>query len=484
MAHRSLLKLVLLSLLPVAVIFTSLEMGARVYEHVDQTLEGAELARRDHEILVYVYGESTVAGLPIPEVGFVRQMAYHAARRYPGTKVRFVNLGRPGIDSARLRAIFEATIGNRPDFAILLCGHNEYLSLELPPFRQPFALVRVASRAVGRLSRVLRPPELMPERLYPADRASPTFRRKASIYVENMTAMVHAARAKGVPVMLGTLPSNLRDWPPVFRRLVRSVPDASYEPAMTEGLAAAERGDAAALRSVVMAREPRDAEDPMFRFLRGRLRLLDGDAARALEDLRYARDSDPFPWRASSTFNEHIRTLARDERTLFADLEEAVRAGGIPGFDLVTDNCHPTPEAGFRMAMALLKEAEHARILPAPAADDRSLSTFLADAGFASGTPLRLRYLLTNGTYVMKTPFFHFPIARRIFEQAAVESPKSWEVHANLATILLFEGRKDEGVEHLRLATELHGRPLDVANRAATPYLKEAVEAAGVRLAP
>jgi lysophospholipase L1-like esterase len=479
---------VVFALIPTIVVLLVLETAARLFERSDRDArERAEqtaepnLARRGHEILVYVYGESTVYGLPVPEVGLVKQMQHYASRRYPGTDVRFVNLGRKGVDSEGLLDLVEATIGMHPDLAIVLCGHNEFLHAQ--PRKRIVgglvswsATVRVASRLIVRTWPGLRTAEILPDHVVGIDRDSALFKNGQRHYFDDMTAIVRAARDADVPVLLGTLPSNLRDWPPVFRRLLRPDGDPADVNAMEAALAAANRNDAAGLRSFVAGPAARHPDDPMFRFLRGRLRLLEGDTAGAVSDLVFARDEDPLPWRVSSTFNDFVRKLARDEHTPFADLDEEMRAGGVPGFELVADNCHPTPEGARRMALALLGATERAGILPAPGPDACELSAFLTAAGFVPGSALRLRWLLENGKYMMRSPDMNFVAAHAVFDRAVRESPRSWEAHANLATMLLIEGRRAEGMAAFGQATELHGAPLDVSDREALPYLYEALQ--------
>ena len=217
--------------------------------------------------------------------------------------------------------------------------------------------------------------------------------------------------------------------------------------------------------------------DPMVRFLQGRLRLAKGDRSGALGDFVFARDEDPFPCRVSSTFNASLRGIAADAHVPFVDLQEAL-GDDLPGADLFGDNCHPTPEGARRMALALLRAAERAGLLPAPATDaEPAVEEFLAAAGCVSGSHLRLRMLLENGKYAMRRPFYHYPIAERFLRQAVREYQQSWEVHANLATALLLQRKIDGGFDELRCAEALHGGPLDLTDVETLPYLKVTLDA-------
>jgi lysophospholipase L1-like esterase len=451
--------------------------------------EAGELRRRGDETLIYVYGESTVWGIPVPEIGLVAQMQFYAARRHPGRAVRVVNLGVRSADSSQIRDLVERTIGNRPDLAVVLCGHNEFVR---PPGEEPLdgalrrsELAKAVHRVVSRASVSMGSPPVPPGRNAPVARSADFVAGRDARYRRNMTAVVSAAREERVPLVLATLPSNLRDWPPVFRRLAPADGDLArqdaYENAMLEALAADERRDVGALRAFVSAREAEFADDAMFLFLGGRLRFADGDGAGALADLTRARDVDPIPSRMSSSFLEFVRTLAREERTLFADLEAATADGTIPGADVIADNCHPTPEGARRMAAALLRTAEIAGVLPGPAADAWPLEDFLRDVGYAPGSSLRLRYLVFNGQYAMRRPLYHYGVAARYLDAAVAEFPSAWVAHANLATLHLLTGDVDAGKRELDRAQALRGRPLDLADRETVPYLGEILEARGMR---
>src|SRR6185295_3935070 len=120
-------------------------------------------------------------------------------------------------------------IGMRPDLAIVLCGHNEYLRAA-PQGRvagalSRIAMARVASKFAARMWPGLRTREVLPNRVAGVDRAGDYFRKKRALYFDDMRAVVRAAKDADVPILLGTLPCNLREWPPVFRRLDRPADD-------------------------------------------------------------------------------------------------------------------------------------------------------------------------------------------------------------------------------------------------------------------
>ena len=472
-------KRIVFAAIPILAALVVLEIAARIYESVtrDQValVDAAEIRRREGEILVYVYGESTVWGSPLTEIGLVAQMQYLADLRNPVRPVRILNLGVPGIDSARLAEFIGDTIGNRPDLAIVVCGHNEFLrptvKRQAPRLLRFSAIARIASDVAARSALALT--DSTPEGLTkPLDRADPAFRLREEVYDENMAVIVEAVREQGVPLLLASPASNLRDWAPVFRRLARAGADDGYEASMERALAADAAGDIEAVRSCVETWQERAPGDAMVRFLQGRTRLAKGDRSGALADFLFARDHDPIPHRMTSVLRASLRRIADSARVPLVDLEQAL-LDDLPGFDLVVDNCHPTPEGARRMALAILRGAEGAGLLPTPAVDaSPPVDRFLAAAGCVHGSPLRHRLHLSNGKHAMRRPLYYYTLAERHFRQAVLEFPQSWEAHANLATSLLGQRRAEEGLEELRLAESLHGGPLDLTDVETLPFLK------------
>jgi tetratricopeptide (TPR) repeat protein len=187
-------------------------------------------------------------------------------------------------------------------------------------------------------------------------------------YEFSIQSMVTAAQDKDVPVVLVTVPVNLRDWRP----------NVSYQPLMGETLANWKHqyrngrrlltlGDAAgAVQAFSIATQlsPLHAES---HFMLGLAleELHDYDAA----FLAYskARDLDHNPFRAPSDFNQILRRIAsRSENVSLADAEGAFQAASAPlppGFDLFLDYVHPTKRGNLLVAQAVYDEIVKHRII-------------------------------------------------------------------------------------------------------------------------
>ncbi len=156
--------------------------------------------------------------------------------------------------------------------------------------------------------------------------------------------MVTAAQEKGVPVVLVTVPVNLRDWRP----------NVSYQPLAGETLANWEqqyrngrrllwRGDAAgAVQSFSTATQlsPLHAE-PHFMLGLALEALHDYDAA--FQAYSRARDLDHNPFRAPSDLNRILRRIAGQSGNVsLADAEQVFRDGTAPlapGFEPLLRLC-------------------------------------------------------------------------------------------------------------------------------------------------
>jgi tetratricopeptide (TPR) repeat protein len=296
-------------------------------------------------------------------------------------------------------------------------------------------------------------------------------------YERNTRAIALLAAERGVPLILTTAPANLADWPPVHRWLR----DDAYQRGVAEIQAQIARGDLAAAEAALAGLAAAYPGDAMVAFLGGRLALARGEWSRARAAFDVARDGDPMPWRALGRFNDHLRRIAQRDGVFLADLDAAFRRTarrGMVGFDLVADNCHPTPLGSALIARELLQVMAEHRLgidslegLPelAPQRD-----RFLAEAHRAR-PDAELAYLGANGRFAMKWPFTLFDVSAAYFERALAIAPDDETAWANLATLAILEGRTEEGRVRLERATALRGGALDRWDRNATPYLPEAL---------
>ena len=137
----------LLALTSTLVTLGLLEGASRVYLHVRPERAGA--ADWDTDSLapppappgafrIFLYGGSTVAGTPLVEYSFARQLEFWLHRLAPQRAFQVVNYGAPGKPTEFAKLELERTIDARPDLVIVHSLHNEFLG-----WRPPSASKRV-----------------------------------------------------------------------------------------------------------------------------------------------------------------------------------------------------------------------------------------------------------------------------------------------------------------------------------------------------
>jgi len=160
---------------------------------------------------------------------------------------------------------------------------------------------------------------------------------------------------------------------------------------------------------------------------------------------------------------------------------------GLVGFDLVCDNCHPTPFGNALIARAIAGVMAREGWLLSPGAAAGDAQRWIERAERRIGGPeargrARVRWLLSNAIYAMKTPFYNFAAARDYLEKGRAAAPGDWRIYANLGVLWLLEGDAARGQRELSRATRLKGSALDPEDRRFVPYLAEALKEAAVRL--
>ena len=366
-------------------IFEKVEMDGKVYYRVTHPEAYAvynlmyPVRKEPNTIRIFCLGSSASAGWPHPpdeRYSNYLQLALNAA--LPSRKVEVLNVSAHAWASYRQRYIFDDIINHDPDLLILYAGNNEFLE---PRNYVSSTLSRWSQSAVSRLRlfRLLntiiskRPhdrPILSGEKLQHGDydqwskieqvaldlRKKPDqFAMVKEHYRFSMEYMVSEAHRRRIPVILLTVPSNLRDWEP----------NASYNHLTGDALARWHdvylRGRAHLLRG-----EYTQAIDAFLAALR-----LESDhghsyyfLARAMSQTKQkddaytyymnAKDADYNPFRAHSSLNDILRTISRRySNTHLIDLVESFRKAsstGVPGFDLFLDYCHPTKKGNLLIA--------------------------------------------------------------------------------------------------------------------------------------
>jgi tetratricopeptide (TPR) repeat protein len=307
----------------------------------------------DRAFRVFVLGESAAAGFPYPRnVTFSRLLRDALRDVLPGDSVEVVNLGIAATNSFAMLDIASEVADQRPNAVLIYAGHNEYygalgaasrvsvpgggsgvrLYLRLLRMRSMLALRNAVaairkrdSSSEDNLEAASLMEVLARDRQVPLESA--TYRRGASQFQTNLESIVRVFTRDGIPVLIASIASNLRDQPPF----------------------------AAAANSV------RGGADSAFQL--ARVDLANGDTTTAALLFGRARDLDVVRFRAPGEFNQIVRGVSALNGAAYVPVAEAFAAAspaGIPGSNLFLEHVHPTRHGQALIArvffQTLLKE--------------------------------------------------------------------------------------------------------------------------------
>ncbi len=148
-------------------------------------------------------------------------------------------------------------------------------------------------------------------------------------YASNLEKILQKFRDRGVPVLISSLVSNLKDHPPFY---------------------SIETGD-------------HPSADQMFE--RAKTEYRDAKFDDALKSFRYARDLDALRFRAPAAMNEIIREKAEAYGAYYVPMKEKMSGraeNGIIGSDLMLEHLHPNSEGYFLMGQTFFESLMEANL--------------------------------------------------------------------------------------------------------------------------
>ena len=317
------------------------------------------LARKPaHSMRIFVLGESSAAGFPYPHNGtFARVLKDALTDILPSDTVEVVNMGMAATNSYTIFDIASDIIDQHPDAVLIYGGHNEYygalgagsteslgsspsfVRLYLSAQRlKTFVLLRNAVngllRAVrgGRSANDISADATRMESVVATQRIvlnDKTYLRGVAQYESNLRTAAKKFRDAGIPVFIGSTPSNLRDQSPFGPSLVP--PDSG----------ATHVFDSAKL-------------------------VLKSDSVRAASMFAHARDLDVVRFRAPGEFQSVVERVARETKSVYVPASEGFAAQAayrIPGSDLFLEHVHPNQTGYVLLARMYFSALEHANFL-------------------------------------------------------------------------------------------------------------------------
>lgn len=347
---------------------------------------------------VFVLGESAAMGDPDFKFGLPRMLEVLLREHYPGRKIEVVNAALVAINSNVILPIARDCAKRQGDLWVIYMGNNEIIgpfgSASVFGARAPaLALVRAGlwlkTLRLGQLFdsgvRWLRHSgepslewggmEMMADQKVAHD--SPATQRVYRHFERNLSDMLAVAAQVRVPVVLCTVPTNLKDCAPfasLHTATLGPTALAQWDAAYQAGVSSQGQGN---LKQAEAAYEQAGRIDRKFAelaFRQAECCRLPEQQADAAAYYGQARDWDALQFRADSEVNEIIRrtSAAFSGRGIaLVDAEKIFATNspqGLVGSQYFYEHVHLTPEGNYLLARAVAEQAARA-LSPGPGDD-------------------------------------------------------------------------------------------------------------------
>jgi tetratricopeptide (TPR) repeat protein len=394
-----------------------------------------EVKKPANTFRIFVFGESAAMGDPDPTFGAWRYLQVLLSERFPSTHFEVICVAMTAINSHVILPIARECAKRDGDLWIIYMGNNEMVG--------PFGAATVfGSRAAGidliRASITLKAtrdgqlldslvrrwgPSSAPQTWGGLDMFKenqlryddPKRLRAYDNFKQNLNDILRAGQNAGVPIILSTVGSNLKDCAP-FGSLhsggLKNIQLDEWDGLYQEGIALESSGD---YRGALSKYEQAAAIDPQYadlHFRAGSCQLALTNDDLALGEFELARDDDTLAFRADSRINRIIEDAAEANTgrgVYFLDAFKALAQSSpanIPGNELFYEHVHLNFDGNYLLGRAFAEQT--LKLLPKSIlAQGKSewASAELCDRRLAVTPWDRYRVWQENYTRVSEPPF-------------------------------------------------------------------------------
>ena len=346
-------------------------------------------------IRIFVMGESAAMGDPQPRFGLPRMLEVLLRQRFPGRQIDVVNASMVAINSHVVLPIARECARRDADLWVVYMGNNEMIGpfgciskfgAQAPPrifIKASLALKatrvgQVMDAVLHRVRRGRQAREWEGMSLWKDQQIHPDAKSTARVYEHferNLRAILNAGRRAGVPIVLCTVATNIKDCAP-FKSVhgAACAPDdlQTWRAAYDQGLALERQGSFAEAFASYQRALTIDRQFAELCFRAARCALALGNAAEAQLLFREARDRDALQFRTDSRINDIIRQCAvsyRGRGVSLLDAEELLGTASqsnLAGNEFFYEHVHLNPAGNHLLARAIADRAAHALALGSP----------------------------------------------------------------------------------------------------------------------
>ncbi len=297
------------------------------------TRDSFDKIKNSNSFRVFVLGESSTAGFPYsPNGTFSKYLKKRLLLNYPNKKIEVVNLSMAAINSYALLDLIPGIIDQKPDLIIIYAGHNEYYGalgvasnesfgnsqavVKLMLYLNRFKIVELVRNFLFRATSLFKSDvaesgtlmqRMVKDQLIPLD--SKMYYDGINQFRNNLDDIFNMTSNESIPVIIGTLASNLKDQKPFISS------STNNHPAATDIYNKAEK---------ILSEKKIKEADSLF---------------------RYAKELDLLRFRSPHKLNFVIKELSKKYNYTVADIDSifnSLSPDGILGDNLMSDHLHPT----------------------------------------------------------------------------------------------------------------------------------------------
>jgi lysophospholipase L1-like esterase len=315
-----------------------------------------DIHKKANAFRVFVLGGSSAEGFPYSPMGsFSRYIRRRLELVYPNTPVEVINIGMTAINSYTLLDFLPGVLDQKPDLILIYAGHNEYYGAlgvgSIESYGSSRTLIRLMLHLNDlRITQLVRNSLHWVSPLFSSGNNTPSgtlmsimaknkyillnsklFDEGIEQFRANMTDILKMIKDKGVPVIFGSLISNLKDQKPFI-----SVNTPGYKTA-----------------------------DQVYEDAGNELKNNQFTKADSL--FKLAKDLDALRFRAPEKMNKIIDDLGNEFHDAVVPVDSvfaSVSPNGIVGDNLIVDHLHPNVKGYQLMGKAFYNCMEKEGYLP------------------------------------------------------------------------------------------------------------------------
>ncbi len=347
---------------------------------------------------VFCLGSSTMASFPYELNARVSSLLQDRLQlMYPDKTVEVINAGMAAINSYAAVEFTRELAQYEPDLFVMYLGHNEFygalgvgstqslgqnrslvrLYLRLQKFRT-FMLLRRLIVAVRQslpnntqapASRQTLMEGMAAEKTIPFE--SEMYRRGLAQFRDNLAEVLAIANRQRVPIIVGTLVSNIRDMAPFASEDAPNLPaeqTRQWQRLFEQAWQLQRQQNYAEAKRLFQQAAAIDSASALLHFRLGQTHEALGESDAARKSFESARDLDLLRFRAPGEFNKIIREICQKFNAPVVELEEAFARQsphGLIGHELISEHLHPNFDGYFLMAKTFAQAIrQHQELVP------------------------------------------------------------------------------------------------------------------------